>query len=80
MAQAPMRSMNAELDSGLTDGKYKKVVRNRGGFVDADTQDSRQDLHDIYYGIHEAEVKQAPTRGDVRTQNYRATPPADQWA
>lgn len=77
MAYAPMRSMNAELDSGLTDGKYKKVVRDRGGFVDAATYQSRRDLHDLYFGIHEAEIKQAPTRGPVRTQNYRPTPQAD---
>lgn len=79
MAYAPMRSMNAELDSGATDGTYKKVVRDRGGFVDAMTQDSRRDLHDIYFGIHEKDVKRAPTRGDVRTQNYRPTPEADPW-
>lgn len=79
MGCPPMRSMNAELDSGATDGTFKKVVRDRGGFVDAATQDSREDLHDLYYGIHEQDVKQAPTRGAVRTQNYRATPKADPW-
>lgn len=79
MSYAPMRSMNAELDSGATDGTFKKVVRNRGGFVDAATADSREDLHDAYYGVHECEPKAAPTRGAVRTQNYRPTPPADPW-
>lgn len=80
MGLPQLRSMNAELDSGLTDGSYKKVVRDRGGIeIDADTQQSRRDLHDLYYGIHEAEVKQAPTRGDVRTQAYCATPKADPW-
>lgn len=81
MAYAPMRSMNAELNSGLTDGTYKKVVRDRGGCdIDAATQHSRRDLHDLYFGIHEAPVKQAPTRPDVRTQAYCATPEADPWA
>lgn len=80
MGLPPLRSMNAELDSGATDGTYKKVVRDRGGLdIDAATQDSRRDLHDLYYGIHEKDVKRAPTRGDVRTQAYRDTPPADPW-
>jgi len=72
--------MNAELASGATDGTYKKVVRDRGGIeIDAATYESRRDLHDLYYGIHEKDVKRAPTRGDVRTQAYCPTPEADPW-
>ena len=80
MGLPPLRSMNAELASGATDGTYKKVVRNRGGLeVDAATQQSREDLHDLYFGIHEKDVKQVPTRGPARTQAYCPTPPADPW-
>ena len=60
MAYAPHRSMNAALSEGMTDGKYKKVVRDRGGFVDVATEDSRRDLDDIWFGIHEKQVKMAP--------------------
>lgn len=80
MAYAPMRSMTAELASGATDGREKKVVQNRGGFPEAATQDNREHLHDMWYGIHEAEEKQAPGFTEpVRTQSYRATPRAEPW-
>jgi hypothetical protein len=74
--------MNAELETGLSDGRYKAIVKDRGGFVDKSTYDARAQLHDLYYGIHEAPVKQLPGRigpADARTQDYRATPEADPW-
>lgn len=79
MAYAPMRSMNAEFNTGATEKTYKQIVNDRGGFVDAATQDSREHLHDMWYGIHETPDPHAPTRGPVRTQNYRYTPEADPW-
>lgn len=82
MAYAPMRSMNAELDTGLSDGRYKAIVKDRGGFVDKSTFDSRAQLHDLYYGIHEAPLKALPGRigpADARTQDYRPTPEANPW-
>lgn len=80
MAHAPMRSMNAELRSGASDGRYKKVVQGRGGFPETATYDNREDLHDIYFGIHEQEEKELPGFcAPVRTQAYRSTPKADPW-
>lgn len=82
MAYAPLRSMNADFDTGLSDGKYKALVKDRGGFVDKSTFDARAQLHDEWYGIHEAPVKQLPGRigpADARTQDYRETPEANQW-
>lgn len=77
MAYAQSRSMNAELNEGATDGKYKKVVNDRGGSIDPGTHIARLDLHDRYYGIHEEQVK---VRGDgkvVHTPNYVSTPGAE---
>ena len=74
MATAPARSMNSDLFEGMTDGKYKKVVRGRGGFVEPTTYQERRDLFDRWYGIHEAANK---TLGDGRvvvTEEYVATP------
>lgn len=49
-----VRSMNADLHEGMTDGKYKKIVQNRGGVVENVLfYDNREDLSDTYYGIHE---------------------------
>ena len=80
MAYAPMRSMNAELASGASDGRYKKVVEGRGGFPETATYQEREDLHDMHFGIHEKQLKELP--GFVHpehTQAYRATPQADPW-
>jgi hypothetical protein len=44
----------------MTDGTYKQVVKDRGGFVETTTADARSELTDIYYGIHEAKVKRLP--------------------
>lgn len=57
----PSRSMNADLHEGATDGKYKKVVQNRGGLVEGATWAERADLNDHWYGIHEKNPK---TTGD----------------
>lgn len=79
MGHAPMRSMNAEFNTGLVEKTYKQVVSDRGGFVDGATQDSREHLHDMWFGIHMTATPHAPTRGPVRVQDYRATPAADPW-
>lgn len=62
--------MNADLNEGATDGKYKKVVRNRGGFVDPGTALDRAQLDDAYYGIHEIQPKVRPDGKIVATPNY----------
>lgn len=56
---ANTRSMNADLHEGTTDGKYKKVVRDRGGVVENLSNRERSDLYDIWYGIHETSQKTA---------------------
>lgn len=74
----PQRSMNAELREGQTDGGYKKVVQNRGGNVDRATQESREPLDDVWYGIHERPVKYMPGHFmDDRTPNYTPTAEPD---
>jgi hypothetical protein len=69
------RSCNDELDEGGTDGKYKKVVFDRGGVVEDSTYRDRVALSDAFYGIHEAAVKILPDGTTHRTEDYRATAP-----
>lgn len=78
MAYAPSRSMNAELNEGATDGRYKKVVRDRGGLgvTHSETAHVRGDLNDVWYGIHEKPEKVRPDGRAVRTPNFIPTPPA----
>lgn len=57
MATNTSRSQNAELAEGMSDGSYKKVVTDRGGAVGIETYESRMDLSDAHFGIHEARVK-----------------------
>lgn len=73
MAYPAGRSMNGDLHEGSTDGKYKKVIRNRGGVVESATYEDRAGLDDVWYGIHELEVKIMPDGTPVRTPNYVAT-------
>lgn len=74
MAYGPTRSVNAELHQGATDGKYKKVVRDRGGFVEHATYVSRRDLSDQWYGIHETPVKVSGDGIAAPTADYVVTP------
>lgn len=78
MAYAPSRSMNAELNEGATDGKYKKIVVDRGGLgvANSATVRHRVDLNDVWYGRHEDEVKVRPDGKAVHTPNYVQTPPS----
>lgn len=76
MSYAPRRSLSDELNQGLVDQTYKTVNRDRGGRIDQATQRARQDLNDLYFGIHEAPVKQRPDGQGVRTPTYVPTPPA----
>ncbi|OAA24511.1 hypothetical protein UG55_102933 [Frankia sp. EI5c] len=68
------RSMNADLVEGMTDGKFKKVVQNRGQ-AERTTYQDRKALSDVYYGIHETPVKVLPDGRSARTPDYVATPP-----
>ncbi len=70
------RSQNAELAEGMSDGKYKKVVTDRGGNIHPETTDDRRDLSDAHFGIHEARVKVLGDGTIHATPDYVATPPA----
>lgn len=70
------RSMNADLHEGATDGKYKKVVRDRGGVVEGATWAERADLHDPWYGIHEKQPKISGDGVSAPTPDFVPTPPA----
>lgn len=75
MSYAPRRSMSDELNQGLIDQKYKTVNRDRGGDIDPATYAERQDLNDLYFGLHETPVKRRPDGLAVRTPTYQPTPP-----
>lgn len=68
------RSMNAELAEGGTDGKYKKIVSDRGGIVAVETWESRRDLSQRDYGMQEAKDKVLPDASIHVTPDYVATP------
>jgi hypothetical protein len=70
--------MNAELSEGMTDGAHKKVIRDRGGIgvTDTLTVRSRVGLSDVWYGIHEDEIKVRPDGKPVHTPNYVQTHPS----
>jgi hypothetical protein len=70
MALPVTRSCLRDFDEGLTDGRYKKVVQNRGGVVENGAWESRQDLSVKLYGIVEAGRKVLPgTDLEVVTPN-----------
>lgn len=61
MAYPQPRSMNRDLEEGMSDGKYQKVVEHRGGIVEKElAYGTVMDLSDTYYGVHEAPVKRLP--------------------
>ena len=76
MTYGPTRSVNAALHEGLTDGSYKKVIRDRGGFPEGTTQAARRDLDDTWYGIHETPSKVSGDGIDIATPNFVPTAPA----
>lgn len=78
MAEA-IRSQNADLAEGMSDGKYKKVVTDRGGRVEPTTYAERAQLHDLYYGIHEARTKILPDATTHTTPDFAVTPGANPW-
>ena len=74
MTYGPTRSVNADLHEGLTDGSYKKVIQNRGGFVDkVSTARTRSTLNDRYFGIHETPYKTSPDGVNLPTPNFVPT-------
>lgn len=74
MAYAKTSGMNASLNEGMSDGKYKKITPNRGGVVEVGTYEDRRDLYDGYYGIHEKQVKVLPDGLMHATPMYEDNP------
>lgn len=74
MSYPASRGMNAALSEGATDGKYKKIVRDRDGVVDPATAENRRDLNDEWFGFHEKRVKVAPDGLLHSTPNYVTNP------
>lgn len=74
MAYAPSRSMNGSLSEGSTDGTYKKIVRDREN-AEPLTYETRADLNDNWYGIHEKKVKVTPDGLLHATPNFVPNPP-----
>ncbi len=75
MGMAGTRSLNGDLNEGSCDGKYKKVIQDRGGVVERTFYKDRVDLADQWYGIHEEPLKVTPDGKVVHTPNYVPTPP-----
>lgn len=74
MSYPQSRGMNNALSEGTTDGKYKKIVTDRDGFIDPGTYEDRSDLNDQWYGIHEKKVKVTPDGLLHATPNYVPNP------
>ena len=61
MVYPASRSMNHDLEEGMSDGKYKKIAPNRGGITEKElAYAEREDLYDMHYGVHETPAKRLP--------------------
>lgn len=74
MAYPRTRSVNTELSQGMIDGKYKQVIKDRGGEVEQTTWYQRDDLDYVYYGISEAPVMDTPDALKFVSPYHTATP------
>lgn len=77
MAITVIRSCNAELHEGMTDGGWKKAIMHRGGFVEGDLAGVRRCMSGVWHGFHEAQPKWLPDGRQVSTQNYIDVSPMD---
>lgn len=77
MAYPKTRSVVRELEEGMTDGKYRKIVADRGGDVEMTTWRSRRDLSDTWHGIHEIDEKMRPDGIACRTPYDVSNPHAE---
>jgi hypothetical protein len=75
MAYPQTRSANRELEAGATDGKYRKVVMDRGGDVEHSFVGNRTDLTSAFYGIHEAPVMEMPGCNRTCSNPYAVSTP-----
>jgi phage tail protein X len=76
MAYPRTRSAIDELNQGMSDGTYKQVSRDRGGVIEPATYAARKGLSDIWYGIHEATIKELPDALPAHTPTTVSTLPA----
>jgi len=77
MTTAQPRNVSLDFNTGAIDGKYKQVTRDRGGIVELTTQLERDDLDDVWFGIHETAVKRRGDGKDISTAEYQYTKPAN---
>jgi len=75
MAYPRTRSVNRELEAGATDGKYKKVIADRGGDVERAFVGNRTDLTGAFYGVHEAPAMEMPGCNRVCSNPYAVSTP-----
>jgi hypothetical protein len=75
MAYPGTRSVNRELEAGATDGKYRKVIADRGGVVERDFVANRADLTNAFYGIHEAPTMEVPGCSRACSNPYAVSTP-----
>lgn len=74
MAYPKCRSMNRSLEEGMTDGRYKKVVTDRGGVHEGELLHAcREQLDSINYGINELKEKRFGDGTSGVTPNYVET-------
>ncbi len=67
-------NMLQNLYEGASDGSWKKLVRDRGGVVEATTYAERASLSDTWWGIHESRVKTIGDGTAHTTPDYGSTP------
>lgn len=76
MAYAQPRSAVDELNQGMINGTFRQVSPNRGGVIEPSTYAQRKYLDDMFYGIHEAPIKELPDALPAHTPTYTPTPQA----
>ena len=76
MAYPNLRSCNDDLEAGMTDGLYRKIIMDRGGVVEPTTYAARRDLTDAWYGLHECPSMMTPDNMRVRNPYGVSTPEA----
>lgn len=75
MAYPRARSATRELDAGATDGKYRKVIADRGGDVERAFVANRTDLSGAFYGIHETPEMEVPGCAHACFNPYEVSTP-----
>lgn len=68
---AQARNMNADLERGTVDGKYKFARPNAGGVVETTTAKFRKETCGIWHGFNEASTKVLPDGRSVTTIDYQ---------